>query len=110
MSLKTVDMVALGQVGSILISDTDATTIPAGYVAIAISVAEDAQFKALTWSTKTAHSENVAAAKKEVDGTTQSNAITWPTGYTRYGRWTGTITLWKGIVEVYLAKEISGAN
>lgn len=107
--IREIDSAAMGQVGSILISDTDATSIPTGYVAVAIAVVEDTQFKAITWATGFQHTENVAAAKKEVDGTTQSNAITYPSGYTRYGRWTGTITLWKGVVEVYLAKVVTGA-
>lgn len=104
--IRDIDNAALGQEGSILISDTDTVAIPTGYVAIAISFGEETQFKALTWASGFPHTENVAAAKKESDGTTQSNAITWPQGHTRYGRWTGNITLWKGVVDVYLAKEL----
>lgn len=102
--IRDIDNAALGQEGSIFITDIDAISIPAGFVAVAMTFYEDTQFKALTVATGFQHTQNTASTKKASDDISQSNCFTFPQGMTRLGRWVGTITLWKGVVEVYLAK------
>ncbi len=102
--IKTGDMAALGQVGTIFVTATTAVTVPSGFVVIGILPYTDVKYHTLTPATGFQHTKNEDAAKKEAD-TDPNFAYPHPAGIVKLGRFSA-VRLHSGEAELYLAKEI----
>ncbi|GJQ32470.1 MAG: hypothetical protein HBSAPP04_13090 [Ignavibacteriaceae bacterium] len=102
--IKTVDMAALGQVGTIFVTANTAVTVPSGFVVIGILPYEDVKYHTLTPATGFQHTKNEDAAKKESD-IDANLSYSHPAGILKLGRFSA-VRLHSGAAELYLAKEI----
>lgn len=96
--------IALGQCGSVFISDTTENTAPNGLFYIAITVVNDCKFETLTQADNTVcFGDGGTASDAGPPGDLVANTIAFPSGLTIFGRWT-TIDLAQGKVIAYLGQ------